>query len=198
MASRDSGEGVAHLAGNARSRILETAYDLFSHDGIRAVGIDKIIAEAGIAKATLYRHFASKQDLVLAFLELREQRWTREWLEGESERRAARPQECVFTVWDTLDDWFHRSDYEGCSFINTLLEISDAESAIHRGAAHHLAVVRKTLERYARQAGTKDPQEMGYQLQVLMMGAIVSACGGDLDAARRAQDFAGHLIAIQR
>src|SRR3981081_904825 len=117
MASRD-GEGAARPGGNARERILDTAYELFSHDGIRAVGIDRIIADAGIAKATLYRHFPSKEQLVLAFLDLRERRWTREWLEAESERRAATRQDRVLVVFDVLDDWFQRPDYEGCSFIN--------------------------------------------------------------------------------
>src|ERR1700730_4758777 len=104
MASRDGG-GAAGPEGSARERILDTAYVLFSHDGIRAVGIDRIIAEAGIAKATLYRHFASKEQLVLAFLDLRQERWTHEWLEREVERIAPTPQRRCLCVFDALDDW---------------------------------------------------------------------------------------------
>src|SRR5713101_3141881 len=73
---------------DARERILEAAYDLFSREGIRAVGIDSIIERSGVARMTLYRHFRSKDDLVLAFLERREARWTRDWLQREAERRA--------------------------------------------------------------------------------------------------------------
>jgi AcrR family transcriptional regulator len=195
MASREVGVGVAQPQLSARARILDTAYDLFSHDGVRAVGIDRIIAEANIAKATLYRHFASKEDLILAFLDLREQRWTRDWLEAETERRARRPQERVLAVFDALDEWFHREDFEGCSFIKTLLEIREAESAIHRAAARHLDVIREKLTRYAELAGARDPKEMSYQLQILMMGAIVSADRGDPEAARRARVFAELLLA---
>jgi AcrR family transcriptional regulator len=197
MASRD-GEGAAGPGASARERILETAYELFSRNGIRAVGIDRIIADAGIAKATLYRHFASKEQLVLAFLDLRERRWTHEWLEAESERRAATQQERVLVVFDVLDEWFQRPDYEGCSFINTLLEISDLESPIHQDAVRRLSVVREILARYAAQAGTRNPREMGYQLQILMMGAIVSAGQGDVAAARRARELAALLLSSAR
>src|SRR3981081_2539869 len=117
MASRDGG-GAAGPEGSARARILHNDYGLFSRNAGRALRIDRIIADAGIAKATLYRHSASKEQLVLALLDLRERRWTREWLEAESERRAATRQDRVLVVFDVLDDWFQRPDYEGCSFIN--------------------------------------------------------------------------------
>jgi AcrR family transcriptional regulator len=194
MASRHAGEGVAQPRETARARILDTAYELFSKHGIRAVGIDRIIAEAQIAKATLYRHFPSKEDLVIAFLDMRERRWTHEWLEARTELLAPRPQERVLFVFDALDEWFHRSDYEGCSFINTLLEVDESENPIHREAVRHLSVVRETLERYAEQAGAQNPEEMSYQLQILMMGAIVSAARGDLEAGRRARVFAELLL----
>src|SRR6476620_2655689 len=76
---------------NARERILDSAYELFSRNGIQAVGIDAVISRSGVARQTLYRHFASKQDLVLAFLERREDQWTRGWLEEEVNARASEP-----------------------------------------------------------------------------------------------------------
>lgn len=154
-----------------------------------------MIAEAGVAKATLYHHFPSKEALVIAFLELRERRWTREWLEAEAERRAARPQERALAVFDALDAWFKRPDYEGCSFINTLLEITDAHSAVHMETVRHIAVVRATLARYAEQAGAIRPEEAGHQLQMLVMGSIVSASSGDVDAAQRVRPLVVALLA---
>ena len=77
---------------DARERALRTAYRLFSRHGVQAIGIDRIIAEAGIAKATLYRHFRSKEELVVAALERRETLWTRDWLEQEIRRRARKPE----------------------------------------------------------------------------------------------------------
>jgi len=180
---------------SARARILEAAYALFSRHGIHAVGIDRIIAEAPVAKATLYHHFASKEDLVCAFLELRERRWTVEWLQAETERRADDERERALVVFDVLEQWFHRSAFEGCAFINTMLETSDGnDQVIHRAAVRHLDVIQAVLERYARQAGASDPTDTACQLQVLMMGAIVSASRGDVEAARRARDVAELLL----
>ena len=127
-------------------------------------------------------------------MEMRERRWTHEWLEAQTERLAPRPQDRLLFMFDALDEWFHRSDYEGCSFINTLLEISDLDSPIHQDAVRRLAVIREILERYAEEAGLPDPTGMSYQLQILMMGAIVSAGKGDLVAARRARELAAPLL----
>jgi AcrR family transcriptional regulator len=180
--------------GSARDRILETAYRLFSRHGIQAVGVDTIVAESHVAKMTLYRYFPSKEDLVLAFLDLRQQRWTHEWLEAGIERRAATPQERLLSVFDLLDEWFRRSDFEGCSFIGALLEIDDKDSRIHGATIRHLDEIRAILERLAEQAGYSNCEATAHELQILMMGAIVSAHRGDLDAAVRARRLAHMLL----
>jgi AcrR family transcriptional regulator len=178
----------------ARERILDTAYRLFSRHGIHPVGIDRIIADADVAKATLYHHFASKEELAIAFLRLREQRWTREWLQGEVERLAQAPPERALLIFDVFDEWFHRPGFEGCSFINTLLEYHDAADPVRREAVRRLAVVRGLVESWAGQAGARDAQQVGYELQMLMHGAIVSAGSGELNAARRAHGIASLLL----
>src|SRR5689334_24112269 len=104
----------------ARERILDAAYELFSRQGIQAVGVDAVISRSGVARQTLYRHFASKQDLVLAFLERREQEWTRRWLEEEVRTRATDPASRLLAIFDVFDEWFGRPDFEGCSFINVM------------------------------------------------------------------------------
>src|SRR5580700_3759497 len=86
----------------ARERLLEAAYGLFSRRGVQAVGIDAIIERSGVARQTMYRHFASKQDLVLAFLERREQVWTRKWLEAEVVHRATDPRDRLLTIFDVF------------------------------------------------------------------------------------------------
>jgi AcrR family transcriptional regulator len=202
MEARDADEGGAEpLDGDslrvneARGRILEAAYRLFSRHGIHAVGIDRIIAEAAVAKATLYHHFGSKEALVVAFLDLRQERWTYGWLKPEAERRASDPQDRPLAVFDAFDDWFRNADYEGCSFISTLLEINDPDSPVYNEAVRHLAAIRGLLEEFLRQAGAVDAENVSYQLQILLMGAIVSASRGDVDAARRARPLAASLLA---
>ena len=119
----------------ARDRIVDTAYDLFSRHGIRAVGVDRIVAESGVAKMSLYRHFGSKDDLVLAFLQERERRWTNEWLRAEVERRGATPAQRMLAIFDVFGEWFSIEDFEGCSFINVLLEFDDRTNPSVRRAS---------------------------------------------------------------
>jgi AcrR family transcriptional regulator len=196
--ARRSRGSIGGAREGARERILDAAYELFSRRGINAVGIDQIISQAPVAKATLYHHFASKEDLVCAFLELRERRWTVEWLQAEVDRRARTGQLRALAAFDALDEWFHRPDFEGCSFINTLLEMSDRENPIHQAAARHLGVIQRILERYADEAGAANPREVACQLQVLMMGSIVSACRGDGQAAKHARSLAELLLEQSR
>jgi len=89
---------------DARERIIATAYDLFSRRGVRAVGIDEITDTAGVAKATLYRHFPSKDDLILAFLQRREDVWTHGWVEREARSRADDPEDQLLAIFDIFDE----------------------------------------------------------------------------------------------
>ena len=115
---------VATPAPSARERILSAAYELFSRRGIRAVGTDEVIARAGVAKATLYRHFATKNDLVLAVLERRETTLDPRLDRGAVTQLGNTPEEQLLAIFDVMHDWFQSRDgYEGCSFINVLLEL---------------------------------------------------------------------------
>src|SRR2546430_17148181 len=98
---------------SGRERISRAAYDLFSREGVQAVGVDAVIARAGTAKMTLYRNFPSKDDLILEFLRRREQLWTREWLEAESRRRAKTPREQLPAIFDGFAEWVSEPDFEG-------------------------------------------------------------------------------------
>src|SRR5215211_5333204 len=137
----DVAEVDVQLEPDARDRILESAYMLFAQRGIRDVGIDEVIERAGVAKATLYRHFASKDDLALAFLGLREERWTRDFVEAEARRRGSTPEEQLLAIFDAFDEWFRRDDFEACSFINILLEMR-AEHPVGNASVDHLANIR--------------------------------------------------------
>ncbi|HTU86920.1 MAG TPA: TetR/AcrR family transcriptional regulator [Solirubrobacteraceae bacterium] len=179
---------------DARERLVTAAYELFSQRGVQAVGIDAIIERSGVARQTMYRHFASKQDLVLAFLERREQLWTRDWLEAEVTSRASDPRERLLAIFDVFDSWFRAPDFEGCSFINVLLEHPSRGHPVHRAAAAYLAGIRQFLEDLARQAGIPDSHSFAREWHILMKGSIVAAGEGDRDAAMSAKKVAALLL----
>ena len=182
-------------SGSTRERILDASYDLFSRQGVQAVGIDAIITRSGVARQTLYRHFDSKQDLVLAFLERREERWTMEWLQGEVKRRATDPRERLLAIFDVFDGWFRRDDFEGCSFINVMLEMADPADPIHRAGIAYLAGIRNFLEGLAREAGITDADAFARKWHILMKGSIIAAAEGDRDAAHRAREIGQAVLA---
>jgi AcrR family transcriptional regulator len=181
----------------ARQRILDAAYDLFSKSGIRAVGIDAILARSGVARMTLYRHFPSKQELALAYLQERDARWTHEWLEAEVMRRATDPRERLLTIFDVFDEWFHRPDFEGCAFINVMLEGDEADNPVTRASTAYLADIRTVLRRFVREAGIAKPDDFARKWHILMKGSIVAAGEGDKLAARRAKEIGRLLLAGQ-
>ena len=159
------------------------------------MGVDRIIAECGVAKMTLYRNFASKDELILAFLERRDQRWTREWLQAEAVRRGATPAEQMLAIFDVFHDWFGTEDFEGCSFINVMLEIVDQGDPVRQATVRHLAAIRAFVRGLAAEAGVEDPDGVAHQWHILMKGCIVAAGEGDRDAARRSRQLGALLLA---
>jgi AcrR family transcriptional regulator len=176
-----------------RERISRAAYELFSRDGVRSVGVDAVIAEAGTAKMTLYRNFPSKDDLILDFLQRREELWTHAWLEAESQRRGDTPREQLLAIFDVFGEWFSQPDFEGCSFLTVLIEVSDEQHPVHRAAVQHLANIRQYLIRLATQAAISDPDAFARKWHILMKGSIMAAQEGDTAAAARAREL-GELL----
>jgi AcrR family transcriptional regulator len=177
----------AQPAAEARERILRTAYELFHRDGVTAVGVDRIVAKAGVAKTTLYRHFRSKDDLVVAVLERHEELWTSGWLELEVERRATSPQERIPVTFDVLDEWLRTEGYEGCLFTNSLLETHGRSEPIRVGSIAALEGVHALMTRFAKDAGVRDPVGFAHQIHILMRGAIVAAVEGQFGAVDQAR-----------
>ena len=186
--------GSGASADGARERILGAAYDLFSREGVRTVGVDRIIAEAGVAKATLYRHFRSKDALILAVLERREHLWTHAWLEHEIERRGKTPEARLLAVFDVFDEWFNRDDYESCLFMKALLETPDPKSRVRQDAVSRLANVRAVVRDLAEQIGVRDPDNFSRAVQQQMMGSMIAAFSGDTRSAKRARAVISLLL----
>lgn len=179
--------------GSARKRLLNAAYHLFSTRGIERVGVDSIVAESGCAKASLYNNFASKEGLTLAFLAERERRWTLGWLEQEVLGRANNPESRLLAIFDVFGEWFESPGFEGCAFINVLLE-SDVDSPTRTSAASHLANIRDILKRFAGAAGLADVEDFAQSWHMIMKGSIVSAGEGNANAARQASRMAALVL----
>ncbi|HEX6490130.1 MAG TPA: helix-turn-helix domain-containing protein [Gaiellaceae bacterium] len=181
----------------ARQRILDSAYELFSRRGIRDVGIDEVIERAEVAKATLYRHFPSKDALVLEFLAEREQRWTLGFVEPEARRRGFTAEERLLAIFGLFDEWFHRQDFEACSFIKVLLELG-TDHVAGKACVRYLERIRSVVQTLAEEARLRDPEGFSRSWHILMKGSIISRAEGDTGAARRAQAMARSLIDAHR
>lgn len=177
-----------------RDQLVNTAVKLFSRHGYHATGIDKIIAEAGVSKMTLYNHFKSKDELILAAL----RRWdeeSRHWLMREIERRATEPRERLLALFDVLDDWFSDKGFSGCMFINATAEYAQLDDPIHMAAAEHKRLFRAYLIKQAEMAGVKDPKSLADQIALLMEGTIVTAqVTGRGDSVAQARKAAEMLV----
>lgn len=149
-----------------------TAHDLFYRDGIRATGIDRLIAESGVAKKTFYRHYPSKNDLVLKFLDYRHANWM-EWFEEALGRHGGSPEAIV----PALREWFSTENYRGCAFINAVVELGDslpeAVAVSRRHKADMVTILRTLLPR------TPTMALQARALAVGIDGAIVTAQFGE-------------------
>jgi AcrR family transcriptional regulator len=180
--------------GGARERILATAYELFLQHGLAAVGVDRIVAEAGVAKTTLYRHFHSKAGLAVAVLLRHEELWTRRWLKPEAERLASSREDGPIAIFDALDEWFGQADYEGCLFINSLLETRDHSSPVRKVAITAIEHVYEVVQRLLEEAGVIDSEALAHQIQIIMRGCIVAAVEGRADAVKQGRAAAQRLL----
>jgi AcrR family transcriptional regulator len=179
---------------SAREQILITAYDLFTQRGIRAVGVDEVIARSGVAKATLYKHFRSKDELAMAFLDRREQRWSRDFIEAGSAKRADDSEGQLLAIFDMLDEWYVRNDsFKERSFMSVLLEMGTGHP-VGQACVQHLANLRTMVAGRAAAAGLAEPEEFALSFHILMEGSILLASEGDRRAALRAKEMARVLI----
>jgi AcrR family transcriptional regulator len=142
---------------------------------------------------TFYRHFRSKEELALAVIARHETLWTRDWFEAEVMRRATDPVERLLAIFDIFDEWFQRPDFEGCFFVNTLVETPERGDPIREASNRQIAAVRVILSNLAAKAGVARPDDFASKWQMVLIGSIVAATEGDTEAASRARDL-GRLL----
>jgi AcrR family transcriptional regulator len=158
---------------DARDRILQAASELFYRDGILASGVDRLIDRANVAKATFYRHFPSKDLLVLAWLGGREARWI-DRVVPEVERSTQTPLQGLGAFWGVLGDWLEQRDFQGCPFLNTLVEIRDPDASARQEVDSYIGEVGDYFRRMTEAAGATDPVELARQLRDLTMGLFMA------------------------
>lgn len=176
-----------------KERIDRTAYDLFTRHGIRAVGVDTIVARSGVGKMTLYRHYASKDELALAFFARRWEVFSRGW-QSEVQARGLPPREALLAVFDVLDKWYRSPGYKGCPVVKAILESAPSEGPVYVGAQRYFSSVRGYLRKLAADAGVRYPDAVAMQWHILVWGSIIGACAKERNAARRAKEIAAAIL----
>ncbi len=178
---------------SARDRILDTAFRLFYAHGIRGVGVDTIIAESGVAKATLYKHFPSKDDLGLAYLDRVDAAWLSA-LRAAAQAAGPQPRAQLVGMFDALGSACRREGYHGCAFINTAAE-SEPGSAVHARTVAHKAAVRNWVRELACEAGADEPDLLAHGLTLLLDGGLAAGVlDGDPAAAEASARAARVLV----
>ena len=179
----------------ARQRILETADRLFYQHGIRAVVIDRIIAEAEVAKMSLYKHFPSKNDLILAVLKYREEKIL-EFFETAMERHGKRTKDKLRAFFAALKDWFESPGFRGCAFQNATIELADPAHAGAQFVKDHKSRFQQFLAGLVEESLGKGAAKVAPAVGLLVEGAIVTAViQGSSDAVDVARDAALKLVA---
>ncbi len=176
------------MASKKRDQLVQTALTLFSKQGYRATGIDNILAESGIAKMTLYNHFKSKDELIIAVLNKRDDDFL-DWLNAAIQRliplQNSDPRlHKLMALFDAIDEWFNSDAFYGCNFINACIEFKREDDPIHVTATAHKKLMLQILQSYLSELELTDPTIIAKQIHMLIEGSIVmTICLGEKKSA---------------
>jgi AcrR family transcriptional regulator len=177
-----------------KQQLLQTALRLFYRDGFHRTGVDRIIAEAGVAKMTLYNHFGTKEQLILETLRLHDSQWL-ERFAGRVDELGAGPQGKLLAALDALAEWIASPDFRGCLFMHAAAEFPHLGDPIHQLASDHKRRVFEWIRRQVLELGIADVDATAKQIHLLMEGAIANAyVSGDTTTAGQAKRAARILL----
>jgi AcrR family transcriptional regulator len=187
--------GVPAPARNARDRLLNKAIDLFYRHGFNAVGLDRIIDEVGVTKTTFYKHFQSKDDLMVAAVNQRNE-WERQaWARAVQQVAGNDPRAKLLGFFDVLHVWFNDPSFGGCIFINAAAEFPNPNDPVHQAAAEHKKRTRDEFRDLAKSAGAKDPESFADLFALLIEGTLIMRhVHHRNDAAKMARAVAEQLV----
>lgn len=179
---------------NKRDQLVATALELFLEHGYHATGIDRIVAESGVAKMTLYNHFESKDQLIAAALELQDERWLAK-VASYLDHIGGAPRDKLLAVFDLHTQWYCGGEFHGCAFIKASNEYTDPGHPLHAYAAAHYRRLRERLVALADEAGIRSADGLAGQLVLLLIGATSQALlASDHASATQARGIARRLI----
>lgn len=177
-----------------RDELVRKALDTFYRNGFHATGMDMIARETGVSKTSIYKHFRTKEDLILAVLRLRDENF-RNWLFRRIEELSDTPTGRLLSIFDALEEWFAMREFRGCMFIKASAEYQDSDDPIHAQSTEHKRLLFEHFTALCRQAGAVHPEGLAQQLLLLKEGAIVMAVlGRGVTAATDAKTAARALM----
>lgn len=180
---------------NKRDELVREAMRIFDRDGYHGTGMDRLVTETGISKTTMFKHFRTKDDLVLAVLRYRDETF-RDWMNRQLHRIAETPRDRLIAVFDLIGQWFGEETFNGCMFIKAAAEFPEPDDPIAAQAREHKRLLARSLEDLATGASAADPAGLSRKLMLVLEGAIVSAhMGYNPGAAEDAKAAARILIA---
>ncbi|MCR9225710.1 MAG: TetR family transcriptional regulator [Hyphomonas sp.] len=162
------------MSASKRDDLVQNALKAFYAGGFHAIGMDRLAKETGVSKTAIYKHFRTKNDLILATLRLRDEQF-RNWLIRRAEALEQDPKARLLAVFVALGEWFAQPDFRSCMFIKASSEYQDRDDPIHNISAEHKRLVRDYFGQLAKQAGFKDADLLARQLLMVKEGAIVLA-----------------------
>jgi len=179
-----------------RDELVGKALKAFYANGFHATGMDRLVEETGISKTSMYKHFRSKEDLIIAALQRRDAEF-RDWLFARMAALGKTPRGQLLAMFDALGEWFEDPGFRGCMFIKAASEFQDPDHPIHAQCAAHKALLFDHLRALAAEAGAGDPDLLARQMLILKEGAIVTAqVEGRRTAAVQAKDAAMTLVDV--
>ena len=167
-----------------RDELVKSALKIFYSNGFHATGMDMLAAESGVSKTSMYKHFRTKEDLILAVLRLRDENF-RNWLFRRMEEAGDAPKDQLLGMYDALEEWFAEPGYKGCMFIKASAEYQESDHAIHVQSREHKRLLFEHCAALCKQTDARFPDELARQLLLLKEGAIVTAVLGRGTAAAR-------------
>lgn len=177
-----------------REHLIKTAITLFCRDGFHATGIDKIMTEAGVSKKTIYTHFRSKEELILAALRDYDGVFRNQFMMAVA-KAGSDPAQQLLAMFDVAGQWFMTKDFFGCLFIKAIGEYADPASPIREVSQHFKRMMRSFISELVRQTPCDDPAQLTQELALLLEGAIVTAqMAGTAEAAQTAGQIADILM----